>query len=44
MNEGIAAVAAWLAPVLACWVTGEPRIAFAFFLSFFATAIVFSGD
>lgn len=43
-GKGIATVAVWMGPALACWVTGEPTVAWAFFLSFFGTLGIWSED
>lgn len=44
MGKGIAVAAIWLGPALACWATGDPKVAVAFFLSCFATIIVFATE
>lgn len=40
MDKGVATVAIWLGPALACWATGSPVIAIAFVASFFGTLAV----
>ena len=44
MGKGIATIGIWLGPTLACWATGEPFVALAFIMSFFATAIMWANN
>jgi hypothetical protein len=40
MGKGIGTVGVWLGPALACWVTGEPLVAYAFVASVMGTIAI----